>query len=890
MSIADKLKDLPDTPGVYIMRDNTGKVIYVGKAVVLKNRVRQYFHNSEKPVKVQTMVDNIADFEYIITRTEKDALALENNLIKKYKPHYNILLKDDKTSPYIKIDMRADYPSIEVTRRVKRDGARYFGPFIGVSVHDVISVLQSVYKLRTCSGALKKRARPCLNYDLGICLAPCCERCDRDEYMKAINDAASFLSGGSDDISGIITQKMTEAAEKEDFERAISYRNQLRVVENLKSKVVGALGNTFNIDTFAYTDNGIYGAVSVCIVRGGKMMGVKNYIISEPQVFGGDMTTFLPQYYSMTNELPDEICLQHEIDTTALEEYFTSVFSKRPAISFPQKGLRKKLLDTAERNCSDYLLKSADRVKRETDMTLGACERLKNLFGIPSARRIECYDISNISGVDKVASQVVFIDGKADKNQYRRYRIRTVEGSDDFRSMYETLTRRLIHYKNGDAGFSELPDLIVIDGGLEQVEFAAQAASDVGVSVPMVGLAKKDEEIYLRGVKEPIRLTRDDYGLRLMQRVRDEAHRFAIMYHRSIRAKRYESELKSVPGVGATTVRKVLEVFNTRSIVNATAEEIVQKAGINIKAARNIYEYYHPNGDEMRENKELKYKLIAVDMDGTLLNDELTVSRRNLDAIRAYREAGGIFTISTGRAPKALTRYIDLLDLKNHPVKMVCNLGCMIVDSLTLEPEITHGIPNATAAELVRFAEKDSKYVQIYAESGLKIKEVTEMTNEYCDAVRIEAEAVGDLSKFAESADCAVVKVLLIVDERKVKRMIDELNAAFPTLKFIQSTAPLLQRLKKYDNDFEPTMIECLIEGVDKGTGLCKLAEHYGVKLSETIAFGDSFNDLAMIKAAGLGVAMGNACEPIKRLADVVAKTNNEDGVAEIIEKYALSI
>lgn len=594
MSLTDKLKDLPDTPGVYIMRDDTGKVIYVGKAVVLKNRVRQYFQNKEKPVKVQAMVDNIADFDYIITRTEKDALALENNLIKKYKPHYNILLKDDKTSPYIRIDPHAEYPTIEVTRRVKRDGARYFGPFIGVSVRDVIAILQSVFKIRTCSGKLAKRTRPCLNHDIDLCLAPCCGRCDRAEYMRAINGATSFLSGGGDDISGIIMQKMTDAAENENFERAISYRNQLHVLENLKSKVVGELGNIVNIDSFYYTDNGLYGAVSVCIVRGGKMMGVKNYMVNEPQMFGGDMTTFLPQYYSMTNELPDEICLQSECDTAALTEYFASAFGKRVAVTFPQKGMRKKLIDTAKRNCEDYLLKSADRVKRDEDMTIGACERLKTVFGLKSARRIECYDISNISGTDNVASGVVFIDGRADKSQYRRYRIRTVEGADDFRSMYETLTRRLLHYKNGDAGFDELPDLIVIDGGAEQVEFASRAADDVGISVPMVGLAKKDEELYLRGVPAPIKLKRDDYGLRLLQRVRDEAHRFAVLYHRTVRSKRYESELNGISGVGAATVKKVLAAFNTRTITNATVAELKQKAGITEKAAQNIYDYYHP--------------------------------------------------------------------------------------------------------------------------------------------------------------------------------------------------------------------------------------------------------------------------------------------------------
>lgn len=888
MVTPEKLKDLPDTPGVYIMRDVTGKVIYVGKAVILSRRVRQYFQHSEKPAKVRAMVDNVADFEYIITRTEKDALALENNLIKKYKPHYNILLKDDKTSPYIRIDMRQEYPAIEVTRKVKRDGARYFGPFIGVSVRDVIAVLQSVFKLRTCGGALKKRPRPCLNHDIDLCLAPCCGGCDRAEYMKAINGAASFLSGGSDDISGIITQKMTEAAENENFERAISYRNQLRVLQNLKSKVVGALGNIVDIDAVAYTDNGIYGAVSVCIVRGGKMMGVKNYIIDEPQVFGGDMSTFLPQYYSMTNELPDEICLQSEIDTEPLVEYFASVFSKRPSITFPQKGLRKKLLDTAQRNCSDYLLKSADRIKRESDMTLGACERLKSVLSLGSARRIECYDISNISGVDKVASQVVFIDGKADKSQYRRYRIRTVEGADDFRSMYETLSRRFIRYKNGDAGFNELPDLIVIDGGLEQVEFAARAAADSGVVVPMAGLAKKDEEIYVRGKSEPIKLKRDDYGLKLMQRVRDEAHRFAIMYHRSLRAKRYESELKGVSGVGAATVRKVLQVFNTRAIIEASAEQIAEKAGINKKAALNIYNYYHPQGADVKDSG-LKYKLIAADMDGTLLNDDLKISRRNLDAIAAFRDAGGIFTVSTGRAPDALIKYVDDLKFKEIPVKMVCNLGCMIVDSATLKAEETYGIKNGDASSLVRFATPKSKYVQVYCTDGLKIEKKTDISEEYCAAVGIDAAAVGDLAEYLVSADAApVVKVLLVVDERIVKELISTLTIEYPSLKFIQSTAPLLQRLKKYDEDFEPTMIECLTKDVDKGTGLAAIAKHYGIKMSETVAFGDSFNDLAMIKAAGLGVAMGNAQQPVKNLADLVADTNNADGVAKVIEEYCL--
>lgn len=883
MSLQDKLKDLPDTPGVYIMRDVTGQVIYVGKAVVLKNRVRQYFQNKEKPVKVQAMVDNIADFDYIITRTEKDALALENNLIKKYKPHYNILLKDDKTSPYIKIDPRAEYPTIEVTRRVKRDGARYFGPFIGVSVRDVIAVLQSVYKLRTCSGKLAKRNRPCLNYDIDLCLAPCGERCDGEEYRRAINGAMSFLSGGGDDVSGIIMQKMTDAAEKENFERAISYRNQLRVLENLKSKIVGELGNVVDIDSFYYTDNGIYGAVSVCIVRGGKMMGVKNYIIAEPQVFGGDMTTFLPQYYSMTNELPDEICLQTECDVTALTEYFGSVFGKRPAVTFPQKGMRKKLLDTAARNCTDYLLKSADRVKRDEDMTLGACERLKTLFGLKSARRIECYDISNISGVDKVASGVVFIDGKADKAQYRRYRIRTVEGADDFRSMYETITRRLLRYKSGDAGFNELPDLIVIDGGIEQVEFAARAADDVGVTVPMVGLAKRDEELYLRGNPVPVKLKREDYALRLLQRVRDEAHRFAVLYHRTVRSKRYESELCGISGVGAASVKKVLAAFNTRTIVTATADEIAERAGITKKAARNIYAYYHP---DVSENDTMKYKLIAVDMDGTLLNDELTVSPSNLDAIARFRRAGGIFTIATGRAPCGVQGYVKAVGLDEYPAKMVCSIGAEIVDSVTLEAENVFAMPPEATAKLVKFFADNTRLVMVYAEDGLKISEQSALSKRYCEYVKIDSEVKPDLAAFVGNPEVTITKVMAILDERDIDRVMKIMQAEFSDFYVLQSTAPFLKRLCEQDEDFNPAMIECVLRGVDKGTGLKCVADYYGIPMSQVIAMGDSYNDAAMIRAAGLGVAMGNAKEPIKLIADYVTDTNNADGVAKVINKF----
>lgn len=883
--ISEKLKDLPDAPGVYIMRNGLGQVIYVGKAVVLKNRVRQYFRNSEKPVKVQAMVDNVADFDYIITRTEKDALALENNLIKKYKPHYNILLKDDKTSPYIRIDVRAEYPTIEVTRKVKRDGARYFGPFIGVSVRDVISVLQSVYRLRTCSGKLKKRARPCINSDIDLCLAPCCDLCSGDDYGAAINDAISFLSGGGGDISGVITQKMLDAAEKENFERAISYRNQLRVLENLKNKVVGELGNIVNIDSFYYTDNGLYGAVSVCIVRGGKMMGVKNYPIAEPQVFGGDMTTFLPQYYSMTNELPDEICLQSDCDTAALAEYFASVFSKRPAITFPQKGTKKKLLDTAARNCTDYLAKSADRVKRDEEMTVGACARLENLLGIACARRIECYDISHISGTDNVASGVTFIDGLADRSQYRRYRIRTVEGADDFRAMYETLSRRLLRYKNGDDGFDRLPDLIVIDGGVEQVEFASRAADDLGIVVPMVGLAKRDEEIYLRGAREPIRLKREDYALRLLQRVRDEAHRFAVLYHRTLRSKRYESELVGIAGVGSASAKKVLAAFSTHAIVAATADEIAEKAGIGKRAAQNIYDYYHPV-EVGRENMKPKYRLIASDLDGTLLNDELEISQTNIAAIKKFQAAGGIFTLSTGRAPSGTKGALAATGLDKESVKMVCTLGGVIADSVTLEPEKLFALEKADTLELIAFfASRDYGLLIVYTDDGVCIEKMTVRLEKYFDALKVKPNIVGSLTDYIRNCNCRVHKLLSLADSRNAETIVAELESRLKRVRFVRSTAPLISRLVGEGEDFMPILVECISSETDKGVGLTAIAEYYGIPLEQVMAIGDSYNDIPMLEIAGMGVAMANAVDDAKAVAKYVTDTNNADGVAKAIEK-----
>ncbi|MDE7463750.1 MAG: Cof-type HAD-IIB family hydrolase, partial [Clostridiales bacterium] len=425
----------------------------------------------------------------------------------------------------------------------------------------------------------------------------------------------------------------------------------------------------------------------------------------------------------------------------------------------------------------------------------------------------------------------------------------------------------------------------VIDGGKEQVEFASRAADDVGVKVAMVGLAKKDEEIYMRAVDEPVRLKRDDYALRLLQRVRDEAHRFAVLYHRTVRSARYESELRSIEGVGASTVRKVLAKFNTRSIVAATADEIAEKAGITKKAAQNIYDYYHPTSGAIMKKK---YRLVACDLDGTLLNDELTVSERNLDAIAAFRAQGGIFTVATGRSPLGVVHSRELLGLDEHTVKIACNLGCLIVDSGTLEIDRAFAMTNDTAARLIRYSKPHCDYALAYTTNSSVVDSRGDKLKRYCDAVGFTPEVVDDLSEYASACESEVIKVVLILDERRAQNAIAALNAEFPELQFIESTAPLLQRIKDEGEDYMPILIECITRGADKGEALKIIAAHYGVDMSEVIAFGDSFNDIPMIKAAGLGVAMGNAREPIKLVADIVADTNNNDGVAKIIEEYCL--
>lgn len=598
----EKINGLPLTPGVYIMRDRTGNVIYVGKAVVLKNRVRQYFMNKQTHPKVAAMVENVADFDYIITLSEKDALSLESNLIKKYKPKYNILLKDDKASPFIKIDLREKFPTIEVTRKVKKDGAKYFGPFMnGVYVWDIVAVIRSAYGMRTCPKKLHQNARECLNYHIGLCLAPCTGRVDKETYDKAVHQVMAFLSGRDDAASALIEQKMNQAAQNEQFEQAIYYRDKLNMLAKMKERTLANLNGVLDLDAFAYASSGEYGCVSVCIVRGGKMMGVKNFIIpdvslSETEAVEG----FMRQYYAGANvDLPPQICVAFEREGGALEEFLFSLKGVKTEIVTPKIGTKHKLLETALGNAEDYLEKSAEKTKRDRDMTLNAAGKLAEILGIASARRMECYDISNISGVDKVASMVVFIDGAPSKSDYRRFKIKTVEGANDFMSMNEVIRRRFARAANKDDKFSELPDLVVIDGGKGQLSAAYSAMNSEGFDVPMVGLAKREEEVFTVFDEKPIVLSKASFPLKLLQRIRDEAHRFAITYHRNLRAKRYGSRLEDIQGVGEVKRRILLRAFGSvEQIKQAAVEELRAVTGIDARTAANVFAYFHPEDCE----------------------------------------------------------------------------------------------------------------------------------------------------------------------------------------------------------------------------------------------------------------------------------------------------
>ena len=479
--VRKKFSTISTSAGVYIMKDITGKVIYVGKAKNLKNRVSSYFNNTKKHVKVQAMVNSIEDFDYIVCKTEYDALALENNLIKKYQPHYNILLKDSKTFPYIKVNMKQDFPYFELTRRVDKDGAKYFGPFIGkFRAKEILQIINSAFNLRECRQniTLEKRCKPCLRKSLGLCLAPCQNPDVQDEYVNQVKKAIGYLSGNDTDIVEVLQNKMQQMIDCQNYEKAIVYRDDIKTVKALNGSVITELSKSQDMDVFAYSSNGQDVAIAIGIIRSGKVIGVEHQIIEcMSQTFWQD---YIVQYYQ-TNKLPKQVLLSENISSDAVK-YITDINQVMAEFTIPQKGIKKNLLQMVQNNADQAFIKEVNKQELEKKRTIDAVYNLQQLLHLKNPPlRIECYDISHISGEFKVASMVVFLNGKANKTHYRKFKIKEVVGNNDFESLKETLKRRFLELKdaqNKDISFSSMPNLIIIDGGKGQLSSVMQVVRE----------------------------------------------------------------------------------------------------------------------------------------------------------------------------------------------------------------------------------------------------------------------------------------------------------------------------------------------------------------------------------------------------------------------------
>ena len=598
--LQEKLKLLPDSPGVYIMLDKDGIVIYVGKARVLKNRVRQYFHGSEKPEKVAAMVEHIADFYYIITKTEIDALGLENNLIKKHKPRYNILLKDDKTYPYLAVNLKEPFPTFRITRKIRRDGSRYFGPYMGgVSVREVLEILSLAFSLRPCATPIvpEKPRRPCLNYHIKRCMAPCAGLCTAQEYREKVDAAIDFLNGNEYNVEKILRDRMLNAAANEEFEQAANYRDKLGMLEKVKEKRLVAINRFLDADIVSFVTNNVYSAVNLLVIRKGVMLGGKSFSMEEASFDRAEaLAEFIARYYKEGAEVPDEIVVNAEGDFSLLEEYFKEKSGKIVNILCPKMGVRKQLSEMAEKNAADYLEKTVDKIRHKEDRTVLACRRLQEALRLSRyPRRMECYDISHISGVDKVGSMVVFADGEPERDSYRRFKIRTVEGSNDFACLQEVLKRRLGKLGTEEEERFPRPDLIVIDGGKGQLSSVKEIFDGMGVEgIDLVSLAKREEEVFTLFSRESVRLDHSDYALQVLQRLRDEAHRFAITYHRTLRGKRsLSSVLDGIEGIGRKRRMALMERFkDIYEIEKASVSQLTEVAGIGKKQAEAIVAYF----------------------------------------------------------------------------------------------------------------------------------------------------------------------------------------------------------------------------------------------------------------------------------------------------------
>ena len=596
--IKDKVKRLPNDPGVYMMKDKDENIIYVGKAKNLKKRVSQYFLRKQDHIKVKKMVENVCDFDFFVVNDEMEALALENNLIKKHKPYYNILLKDSKTYAYIKVNLKEDYPRFEVSRKLNKTD-KYFGPYMaGVSAREVLSIMDYAFNLRKCKLVInenKKSTKPCLFHDMHMCEAPCNRQISKKEYSKIVDEAIKFLKGDTDKVEQLLKQKMEVASNSQNYETALLLRDRLKMLDKMKDKVITSLGSLVDYDVFNLTTSGDFSAMCVLVVRGGKLQGVQTFDILNYLDKTEAYTQFIMQYYSSNPLIVDEIILE-DIDTSEIETFINNLSKKKVAITKPKiDSVKFKLLQMAEKNARLHMEKNLEKTVKHTNASIGAINQLQrdlNLKRVP--KRIECYDISHTHGTHTVASMVVLINGEKAVKHYRKFKIETVDFIDDFASMKEVLTRRMDKLNSDDISFSYMPDLIIIDGGKGQLGVAVEVLENFGFANDLISLAKREEEVFKPNEKASIMLKRGGYSLRLIQLARNEAHRFAITFNRQLRAKgMFKGGLESISGVGPVTRRALLSKFKTiENIKNATLEDLEQTKGVSKTTAKTIFNHF----------------------------------------------------------------------------------------------------------------------------------------------------------------------------------------------------------------------------------------------------------------------------------------------------------
>ena len=611
-NLEEELKKLPAKPGVYLMHNELGEVIYVGKAVVLKNRVRQYFQSGHgKSAKILKMVSHIAWFEYIITDSEMEALVLECNLIKEYRPRYNTMLMDDKGYPFIRVTVEEDYPRVLKAHAMKKDKSRYFGPYTSnLAVNDTIELLHRLFKIRTCSRVLPRdfgKERPCLNYHMGRCLAPCQGGIRKEDYQAGIEKVLRFLSG---DYAGIVKDleaQMAKASEELQFEEAIRLRELINSVRHVaeKQKITDASGQG-DRDLIAAATDGKEAIVQVFFVREGRLIGRDHFHMEAEEGTPRSelLENFVKQFYAGTASIPRELYLQEEIaDREMIENMLSEKRGRKVSILVPKRGEKERLLELAEKNAENILEKDREKIRREEQRTVGAVQEIAKLLSMDRIARMEAYDISNISGFESVGSMVVFEHGKPKKNDYRKFRIRTVTGPDDYASMEEVLTRRFRHglrerEEESESSFSTFPDLLMMDGGKGQVHAAEKVLSELGLTIPVCGMVKDDHHntrgLYFRDEELPI--DRRSEGFRLITRIQDEAHRFAITYHRGLHTKNsIRSVLTEIPGVGEKRRKALMRHFESMDALRAASvSDISGIDGFNRPAAEAVYRYLHP--------------------------------------------------------------------------------------------------------------------------------------------------------------------------------------------------------------------------------------------------------------------------------------------------------